>query len=60
MEKPYIFVAKNKFEINCNGWTLFLALKVLFNEIKKSQKDGYERICKALVGCGAFEIEKGK
>lgn len=57
MEKPYILVAKNNFELHCNGWELFLALKVLFNHIKKKPNE-YDLLCRSLVKCGAFEYKE--
>ncbi len=54
--KPYILVAKDKFELNCNGWELFLALKVLFVEIAKTQPEFFGLLCKKLVDCKAFKI----
>lgn len=54
-EKPYILVARDKFELHCNGWELFLALKVLFNHIKKNSSE-YTLLCKSLIKCGAFEV----
>lgn len=47
--KPYILVAKNRFELNCNGWTLWLALKVLFTQIKKKQPSFYGLLCETLI-----------
>ena len=55
-EKPYILVAKNDFQLNCNGWELFLALKVLFVNIEKKDKTFHDLLCKKLIDCGAFTV----
>lgn len=51
--KPYIVVAQDRFELNCDGWTLFLALKTLFNQIK-TDTNYHALLCKKLVDCDAF------
>ena len=53
--KPYVLIAKDKFELNCNGWTLFLALKVLFEQIKKTQPSFHGLLCRKLMDCKAFD-----
>lgn len=53
--KPYILVGRDRFELNCNGWTLFLALKALFNQIQKVQPNFYGLLCKKLIDCKAFD-----
>lgn len=53
--KPYILVAKNNFQLNCNGWELFLALKVLFDGIKKKDEKFHKLLCKKLIECGVYD-----
>lgn len=53
--KPYILVAKDKFQLNCNGWELFLATKTLFNQIKKHNPSFHGLLCKKLIDCRAFD-----
>lgn len=53
--KPYVLIEKNRFELNCNGWTLFLALKVLFEQVKKTQPNFHELLCRKLIDCKAFD-----
>lgn len=53
--KPYILIAKDKFELNCDGWVMFLALKLLFTKLKEVNKKGYDLLCQKLVDCKAFD-----
>lgn len=54
-EKPYILVARDEFILNCDGYTLFLALKVLFLEVRKTNTGLHNLLCKKLIDCGAFK-----
>jgi hypothetical protein len=47
--KPYILVSKDKFELNCTPTDLFLALKVIFETLKKSQPGLYGLMCQMLI-----------
>lgn len=55
VNKPYVYISKDKFELNCNGWTLFLAMKVLFEQVKKTQPSFYGLLCRKLIDCKAFD-----
>lgn len=47
--KPYILVTKDKFSLNCDPTTLFVALKVIFNQIKSRQPGLYGLLCHVLI-----------
>lgn len=47
--KPYILVSKDKFELNCSPTDLFLALKIIFEQLKMSQPSLYGLICQMLI-----------
>jgi len=47
--KPYILVTKDKFALNCDPITLFVALKVIFNQIKQRQPSLYGLLCHMLI-----------
>ncbi len=55
--KPIIYVSKDSFTLGGNAWELYLALKLLFETIHKSQPEAYNIICKNLINCGAVEVK---
>jgi len=53
--KPYILVTKDKFSLNCDPTTLFMALKVIFGQIKQRQPSLYGLLCHMLIKRGIID-----
>ncbi len=53
--KPYILVSDKEFSINCDGYTLLAALKLIFREVKSKKPKEHKIICKHLIETGVFD-----
>lgn len=56
-KKPYIFIDDKTFTVSANGYEIYLALKILFEQLKKTNPDYHRMVVGALENSGVLQYK---